>query len=78
MGERKSPTNILLLGVLTMDYRVYVEMLEAFNEAHIVDFPCAESEEDFCDAEPWDLIDEMDSDLEIGFDPYLGDYSWDC
>lgn len=62
-----------------LDYNGRKEMLEAFDEAYIVDYPCPETEDEAWDTEPWDLLDdEGDWDLEVGYDPYMGDYSWDC
>lgn len=39
--------------------------------------PCEEDDEDW-DDDPDEEEYESDDDLEMGFDPYEGGYTWDC
>lgn len=45
------------------------------------EFEIYDNEEDFgepIDLDDFDPYDEEPYDLEMGFDPYEGDYTWDC
>ena len=61
--------------MLACEYE-YFELEEQVVDDYFEDWEEDDSFEDWEESD--DLSDWEDTDLELGFDPYMGCYSWDC